>query len=123
MVFKFHPDQPKDILGEVYNYRWFVPGVSYKKIRGDWYVGLFQKRIRYPGGTAYFINIEVYDNSLFDAVPGSGIRYEVSIQTMYNNTQVPDVALNLTFDPRGLTVEEVENLIEDFFKRYGSDYE
>ena len=90
-------------------------------MNGEWYIGLFQKRIMYPGGTAYFINIDQYDYDCFPKANLSGFLYEVIINTdsnRHNNTQ-----LNLGFNPKNLTISEVESLICDFFKAFGCDYE
>ena len=119
-MFKFKSDENYSVLEE-FGYKFFPVHSQDKSTKGDWFIGLYQKRVRNPTGTSYFVNIDVYDYSKWEAVPATGYQYEVSIQTEYNRCQ--DIALNLTFYPQKMTIEQVEYLIEEFFQKFGTDYE
>lgn len=109
---------PTDAAG----YKFFPIDASAKAIHGDWCVGLYQKKVTWKtafgSGIAFFINIYQYDYGFFNK---PGYLYEVGMQT---TSQIhKNIALNISFNPSTITINQAESLVEDFFRKFGSDYE
>lgn len=80
--------------------------------------GGYQKRIRSDTGTRYFINVYFYDFSQFNKMPYlEGYSCELQFY-------VKDEHINLEFNCRELTIEQLESKAEWLFTTLGAeDYE